>query len=533
MEVAVHNPSSLDLQVSRIAVPNGNYTVYGFNTTTQQFEETQGSLACNMDHDENNTAIHSCFLSVAWPTAAYDISLIKLHKEDTSEPGFKTISLEDRIQRGDITVSFEAFSTDFLKFKISDSLTGSEEHLVFSLKWWASFIDYYMWDNAQNSGDYIFRPMAGQYVPNVYSEYNHGTISNAQMDFYFQKQDANNSPYEVAIVHLTIDPELGVLKFDVDLDSLPTLQYDGYEVIVDFQVENFDNNQTFYTDSNGLEMQQRRLNYRPTWDIQANYNDSNENVTANYYPINTAITMRDNNRQFTVCNDRPQSGSALSKGAIQFMQNRRIPADDRRGMGEYVNELNSVGNGIRVPASYYVQVFDTTKRQSAQRYVQLKTDNPAMMFFNFNLKQISTGVKSNLSSQLKQFGIQGLVKIVMMPINKNSILVRLENIADLYDAGSATQYVNLLLITALFADQNKGAQCSFEFMEMSLSANMSLDELLKRKIHWKTVDDDSRPDLKKSKLDYSVNQSMISLEPQRIRVFEISVTSATSENFLQ
>ena len=115
---------------------------------------------------------------------------------------------------------------------------------------------------------------------------------------------------------MTIDPELNVLKFTVDLDSLPTLQYDGYEVIVDFQVENFDNNQTFWTDSNGLEMQQRRLNYRPTWDIQANYNDSNENVTANYYPINTAITMRDGSRQFTVCNDRPQAGSALTIGGI-------------------------------------------------------------------------------------------------------------------------------------------------------------------------------------------------------------------------
>ncbi len=53
-------------------------------------------------------------------------------------------------------------------------------------------------------------------------------------------------------------------------------------------------------------MQKRILNYRPSWDIQANYNDSNENITANYYPINSAISIKDifSDRVFTVMNDR-------------------------------------------------------------------------------------------------------------------------------------------------------------------------------------------------------------------------------------
>jgi hypothetical protein len=53
-------------------------------------------------------------------------------------------------------------------------------------------------------------------------------------------------------------------------------------------------------------MQKRILNYRPTWDIQTNYNDSNENITANYYPINSAISIKDINsdRVFTVMNEK-------------------------------------------------------------------------------------------------------------------------------------------------------------------------------------------------------------------------------------
>ena len=53
-------------------------------------------------------------------------------------------------------------------------------------------------------------------------------------------------------------------------------------------------------------------------------------------------------------NDRAQGGSSLKDGHIEFMQQRRIPADDGRGMGEYVNETDQYGHGIRVPATYYV-----------------------------------------------------------------------------------------------------------------------------------------------------------------------------------
>jgi len=183
------------------------------------------------------------------------------------------------------------------------------------------------------------------------------------MTFYFTDEMSrfdHLNAHENVIVHVSIDPDLQVLKFDVDLDSLPPIRLDGYEVIVDFTLENFNNNNTFWTDSNELEMQERILNYRPTWDlVNTNYKDSLENVTANYYPINSAISMREvgGDRQFTVMNDRSQSGSALTEGGIQFMQNRRIPSDDSRGMGEWLNEEDAYGNGIRVPATYYVDIF--------------------------------------------------------------------------------------------------------------------------------------------------------------------------------
>ena len=92
-----------------------------------------------------------------------------------------------------------------------------------------------------------------------------------------------------AIVNVMIDEELSAIRFNVDLDSLPVVDLDGYEVIAKWKVDNFDNNETFFTDSNGLEMQKRILNYRPTWNFSESLADSNENITGNYYPINSGI----------------------------------------------------------------------------------------------------------------------------------------------------------------------------------------------------------------------------------------------------
>ena len=58
-----------------------------------------------------------------------------------------------------------------------------------------------------------------------------------------------------------------VIRVEVDLLGLPEAPYGGHEVVVEYKVLSFDNEKTFYTDSNGLDMQKRVLNYRPTWDI--------------------------------------------------------------------------------------------------------------------------------------------------------------------------------------------------------------------------------------------------------------------------
>jgi len=79
-------------------------------------------------------------------------------------------------------------------------------------------------------------------------------------------------------------------------------------------------------------MQERKINYNPRfpWPV-ADW----QNVSSNYYPVDSAIAVKDTKkqRQVTILNDRAQGGSAdLSKSTIELNQQRRLIQDDNKGV---------------------------------------------------------------------------------------------------------------------------------------------------------------------------------------------------------
>lgn len=272
-----------------------------------------------------------------------------------------------------------------------------------------------------------------------------------KMVFYFENTKSRTGEVnEKATVHVTLDQDFHVTKFDVELDSIPGENLDGYEITPTFDAMNFDNNKTFYTDSNGLAMQKRVLNYRNYYDFDQAWSDShhsghNQNITGNYYPVNSAMTLKDGERQFTVLNDRTQGGSSLQNGRIEFMQHRRVPADDNKGVAEYLNERDTDGNGIRVPASYYVQL-GTLNNGSIQRRVQSKIDDNLQYMFTQSIESVHYEKTENddfdYSSALVQAGVSDTVKMITIPMAKGKFMMRLHNIADLFDKDAETKTVN-------------------------------------------------------------------------------------------
>jgi len=180
-----------------------------------------------------------------------------------------------------------------ITFNMSDDKT-----FEFNLKYWPSYVQL---DNCQNSGAYDFRPIDNLFEPLPYSHlnkviYSKGKISEKFILFFSKTNKRTKKEEKKAIVHVTLDQELKVAKFDVDLDTTPGGHLDGYEVVAQFKAHDFDNNATFYTDSNGLEMQKRILNYRSYYDVTEMYY-AHQNITANYYPVNSAISLKDSTKK--------------------------------------------------------------------------------------------------------------------------------------------------------------------------------------------------------------------------------------------
>jgi hypothetical protein len=253
----------------------------------------------------------------------------------------------------------------------------------------------------------------------------------------------NKTSNEEAIVKVRFSPAVfeQIIEFEVELNALSiSPNYRGKDLTVNWQMlDGFDPKQKFWTDSNSLQMIERNLYKRgePRWIIE----DQHSNISSNYYPVDSAIAMRDQtgkNLQVTVMNDRAQGGSAdvSGKATIELMQHRRITEDDNKGVGEVLSEVDQSDSGIKVTAKYWMQIFDYTKDHSLQRDQQIFIDQPLEYLFAFKYEQEEVKPHSRPSmAQIKYIGDEDHNQVTYhtFPLGRNKILVRFENMADRFD----------------------------------------------------------------------------------------------------
>lgn len=103
------------------------------------------------------------------------------------------------------------------------------------MKYWPSYCNY---DTGSSSGAYAFRPIDGLYEPLHYTNlksqriYNETKLVQKMVLYFEQKGRTTDVSDRNVIVHIMFDQDFGVLKYDVDLDSLPNVYLDGYEFVV-------------------------------------------------------------------------------------------------------------------------------------------------------------------------------------------------------------------------------------------------------------------------------------------------------------
>ncbi|OQV16531.1 Lysosomal alpha-mannosidase [Hypsibius exemplaris] len=155
------------------------------------------------------------------------------------------------------------------------------------------------------------------------------------------------SPWVSQIVRLYANSP--VLEFEWQIGPIPVNDGVGKEIISLFRSD-LNSNQTFFTDTNGREMLQRKRNSRPTFDL-----NNTEPVAGNYYPVNSRIFIQDETKgtQLTLLTDRTQGGTSLNDGELELMVHRRLLFDDGLGVGEPLNE-SSYGTGLVARGKHYL-----------------------------------------------------------------------------------------------------------------------------------------------------------------------------------
>lgn len=241
-------------------------------------------------------------------------------------------------------------------------------------------------------------------------------------------------------------------------------------------------------------MQKRQINFRPTW----NYTEVTQPVSGNYYPVNSAIAIRCEEKawpqQATVMTERSTAGSAqLYAGRIELIHNRRLLFDDNRGVGEALNETDAWGNGIKVSTKYYVDFASAAKASlpqgisteySWQRLMQMKIDQPLQYFWSFNYtldetKAFHHSAPTNISFFPDEVNLIDTMKVVVMPLGKigtvTSLLVRFENIYDNFDGFLAPMNISMVgVITHLYERANPhwdGQMPQWSMVEVALGNN--------------------------------------------------------------
>ena len=270
----------------------------------------------------------------------------------------------------------------------------------------------------------------------------------------------------------------------------------GKEVAVNFSTDGLDTDR-FYTDSNGMVMEERILNNRKSYPLT---NLTGFEIVSNFYPVNTAITLREKSsasfgetRQFTVLNDRAQSGSSLGPGEVELLIDRRTYFDDDRGVEEPLNETVN-GKPIIVETYHHIISSRISELQHSD-YMETKRlqrslfEEPLQTLFSVfsdeNASEILKLSKHETQETLKYIGsLPPSIKIVTKPLDRKRVAVRLYNMNEAFDGFSDPIDVDLSGIIADVAElrEESGHNVAFKITEWNLTLNQQIGEM--KQVNW-------------------------------------------------
>ncbi|CAF4070475.1 unnamed protein product, partial [Rotaria sordida] len=351
----------------------------------------------------------------------------------------------------------------------------------------------------QASGAYIFRPLTPTAVP----------VSQTRSITCIKGDNVQTAVIvfnDWASQEISLYDEAESVEVEWTVGPIPIGDNIGKEIIIRYDTD-IASQSKYYTDANGREVLERKRDYRPTW----NYTVV-ETVSGNYYPINSRIWIKDDNRQFTVLTDRSEGGGSIQNGSIEIMVHRRILNDDSLGVGEALNE-SAYGQGLVVRGRHFLLVEPPASSARYHRIGSQRLYMHPIATFATNLQDYESYSAAYYQtwSALTDTLPLNVHLLTLDQLGPKDYLIRVEHYFELLEDDTFSKPVTFDL-QSLF----KSIGLISNTVELTLSANLPLSDM--RRLNWITGDGQlSEMEISKER---SLTDTNITLNPMQIRTFQ-------------
>ncbi|XP_069699539.1 lysosomal alpha-mannosidase-like [Periplaneta americana] len=257
------------------------------------------------------------------------------------------------------------------------------------------------------------------------------------------------------------------------------LEYSNGKEVLSGYTSDLASHGTFYTDSNGRELLERKRDSRPTPNIKIL-----DHIAGNYYPVTSRILIKDETKglELSLLNDRAQGGSSILDGDIELMLHRRLVNDDAKGVCEELDET-AYGKGLLARGRHYLVAgprddkspnLDARARLLAQKnllqpWLFFLPGGSSFRDWQKNYKMEYSGLKTSLPLNIKILTLE--------PWRNHSLLLRLEHIMEKNEDEVLSQPVDISFKDIF----TKFTVTSFR--ETPLAANQWIEEV--KTLKWK------------------------------------------------
>ena len=337
------------------------------------------------------------------------------------------------------------------------------------------------------SGAYIFRPFKQEPLPIS------GLSSEAFTGPIFKEVHITFDNSVSLIARLPVFPALFDVEFEWIVGPISIDDGFGKEFISLWKTGNdieFEQNGVFYTDANGRQTMERVRGSRPSYDV--GNATLEEPVSSNYYPINTAIFIKDQHMHLTIVNDRAQGGSSLHDGEVELMLHRRLLDDDAFGVDEPLNE-EAFQTGLVTRGKHFLSFGKDIEDGTAKRR-QLSNEvfGDLIVIFppNGDVKTVQQNFHANDQAAKDIYQLPPNVNLLTFEpwLNASSdypnkqYLVRLEHLFEVGEHSTLSEPV-IVSLFKLFGPLGSGIGVTSWIRETTLGGNQWIED--SKRFDWK------------------------------------------------